>query len=86
MDKLQPGTEAFFRGSTYKGGWSNNGKLITSCWLKEGLQPRSITRDYKWRVPVPLSGYEEKVIYSYFDACIGYASITADYTNEWEKW
>lgn len=86
MDKLQPEIEAFFQDSTSKGGWSNNGKLITSSWLREGLQARSITRDYKWGVSVPLPGYEEKVIYSWFDACIGYASITANYTEEWEKW
>lgn len=86
MDKLQPEIEAFFQDSIIKGGWSNNGKLITSSWLREGLQARSITRDYKWGVPVPLPGYEEKVIYSWFDACIGYASITANYTDEWEKW
>ncbi|KAJ4414098.1 hypothetical protein N0V82_008129 [Gnomoniopsis sp. IMI 355080] len=86
MDKVQPEIEAFFRDSIEKGDWSNNGKVITSSWLKEGLLPRSITWDYKWGVPVTLPGYEEKVIYSWFDACIGYVSITAGYTDQWEKW
>ncbi|KAI1365428.1 methionyl-tRNA synthetase [Xylaria arbuscula] len=86
LDKLQPGIERFFREATADGGWSANGKSITSAWLKEGLQPRSITRDIKWGTAVPLPGYEEKVIYSWFDACIGYVSITARYTDEWEKW
>ncbi|KAK1764390.1 methionyl-tRNA synthetase [Phialemonium atrogriseum] len=72
LDKLQPEIEAFFRGSTANGAWSNNGKNITSARLKEGLQPRSITRDMRWGTEVPLPGYEEKVIYSWFDACIGY--------------
>ncbi|KAJ3560429.1 hypothetical protein NPX13_g9304 [Xylaria arbuscula] len=86
LDKLQPGIERFFREATADGGWSANGKSITSAWLKEGLQPRSITHDIKWGTAVPLPGYEEKVIYSWFDACIGYVSITARYTDEWEKW
>ena len=86
LDKLQPQIETFFQESVSKGAWSNNGKHITSAWLKEGLQPRSITRDMKWGTPVPLPGYEEKVIYSWFDACIGYVSITAGYTDQWQKW
>lgn len=40
----------------------------------------------KWGTAVPLAGYEKKVIYSWFDACIGYVSITASYTAQWEKW
>lgn len=86
LDKLQPEIDAFFQQSATNGAWSNNGKDITSAWLKEGLKPRSITRDMKWGTPVPLSGYEEKVIYSWFDACIGYVSITAQYTNQWQQW
>ncbi|KAI1457338.1 methionyl-tRNA synthetase [Annulohypoxylon moriforme] len=86
LDKLQPEVEAFFQESNAVGEWSNNGKAITSTWLKEGLEPRSITRDIRWGTKVPLSGYEEKVIYPWFDACIGYVSITACYTNQWEKW
>ncbi|KAK4198080.1 methionyl-tRNA synthetase [Triangularia verruculosa] len=88
LDKLQPEVEAFFRESAAKGAWSSNGVSITAAWLKEGLQPRSITRDLKGGTPVPssLEGYEDKVIYSWFDACIGYVSITANYTDQWEKW
>lgn len=86
LDKLQPEIEAFNNESMVKGGWSNNGRDITGAWLKEGLKPRSITRDIKWGTSVPLPGYEEKVIYSWFDACIGYPSITANYTDQWEKW
>nr|POE86487.1 methionine--trna ligase, cytoplasmic [Quercus suber] len=86
LDKLQPEVDAFYREAAEAGGWTDNGKAITTAWLKEGLQPRSITRDIKWGTPVPLPGYEDKVIYSWFDACIGYVSITAAYTDEWEKW
>ncbi|KAK4642223.1 hypothetical protein QC761_507035 [Podospora bellae-mahoneyi] len=70
LHKLQPEVEAFFQESAAKGAWSSNGTSITAAWLKEGLQPRSITRDLKWgtAVPTSLEGYEEKVIYSWFDA------------------
>ncbi|KAH7308968.1 methionyl-tRNA synthetase [Stachybotrys elegans] len=86
LDKLQPEVDAFVQESSAIGQWSNIGKAITQSWLKEGLEPRSITRDMKWGTKVPLPGYEEKVIYPWFDACIGYVSITASYTDQWEKW
>ncbi|KAF2246667.1 methionyl-tRNA synthetase [Trematosphaeria pertusa] len=86
LDKLQPEIATFFQQSAENGTWTNNGKHITSAWLKEGLQPRSITRDMRWGTEVPLPGYQDKVIYSWFDACIGYVSITAQYTDQWEKW
>jgi len=86
LDKLQPEIDTFFQQSATNGAWSNNGKDITSAWLKEGLKPRSITRDMKWGTAVPLPGYEDKVIYSWFDACIGYVSITAHYTDQWQQW
>ena len=54
--------------------------------MRDGLNPRCITRDLKWGVPVPEDGYRDKVFYVWFDAPIGYISITANYTPEWEKW
>jgi methionyl-tRNA synthetase len=51
-----------------------------------GLKPRCITRDLKWGTKVPRPGFEDKVFYVWFDAPIGYVSITANYTTEWEKW
>ena len=86
LDKLQSEIEPFFQQSATNGAWSNNGKEITSAWLKEGLKSRSITRDMKWGTPVPLPGYEDNVIYAWFDACIGYISITANYTEQWQQW
>jgi methionyl-tRNA synthetase len=86
-DKLQPEIESFFEQSASKGVWSSNGREITTTsWLKEGLKPRSITRDMKWGTKVLLPRYEDKVIYPWFDACIGYVSITARYTDNWEQW
>lgn len=67
-------------------GWTNNAKVITRSWLKEGLKPRCITRDLKWGIPVPLKGFESKVFYVWFDAPYGYVSITKRYTKDYTKW
>ena len=86
LDKLQEQVAAWSKESEEKGEWSENGINITNAWIREGLKPRGITRDLKWGTAVPLEGYGEKVLYVWFDACIGYVSITATYTKEWEKW
>ena len=49
--------------------------------LREGLQDRAITRDIDWGVPVPLDGWDDKRIYVWFEAVIGYLSATV----EWAK-
>lgn len=86
LDKLQPEIEEWVHASIEKGDWPKNSRVITESWLKEGLKDRGITRDVKWGVPVPLEGFEKKVLYVWFEACIGYPSITANYTPEWERW
>ena len=86
LDRLQPAVEEWSTKSSAEGAWSKNGRTITEAWLKEGLKDRGITRDLSWGTPVPLPGYEKKVLYVWFDACIGYVSITANYTPDWEKW
>ena len=84
LDKIQPKLESWL--STKMSDWPQNAQSITKNWIKEGLKPRSITRDLKWGTPVPLEGYEDKVLYVWFDAPIGYPSITANYTDKWELW
>ncbi|SPQ93172.1 methionine--tRNA ligase [Plasmodiophora brassicae] len=69
-----------------KGFWSQNSIQVTKAWIATGLKSRSITRDLKWGVPVPKDGFRDKVFYVWFDAPIGYMSITAAYTPEWERW
>lgn len=86
LAKLQPDLEKWFDKSSKDGVWPQNGISITRSWLEKGLDSRSITRDLKWGTPIPLTGYEKKVLYVWFDACIGYPSITANYTDEWEQW
>ena len=54
--------------------------------LAGDLKPRCITRDLKWGVKVPLKGFEDKVFYVWFDAPIGYISITKDWSGEWHEW
>ncbi|KAL7301642.1 hypothetical protein TKK_0005649 [Trichogramma kaykai] len=67
-------------------GWTPVARAVTKPWLRDGLKPRCITRDLKWGIPVPLDGYRNKVFYVWFDAPIGYLSITKKYTKEYEKW
>lgn len=86
LPKLQPACEEFVAKHSEEGKWTNNGKLITQSWLKEGLRSRCITRDLKWGTPVPLEHLKDKVFYVWFDAPIGYLSITANYTKDWEAW
>ncbi|KAF9963558.1 putative methionine--tRNA ligase, cytoplasmic protein rar1 [Modicella reniformis] len=86
LGRLQGRCEEWFEQTSVEGNWSANGRIITQSWLKEGLKLRCITRDLKWGTPVPLEGWEGKVFYVWFDAPIGYPSITATYTKEWEKW
>ncbi|GAM89717.1 hypothetical protein ANO11243_077560 [Dothideomycetidae sp. 11243] len=86
LDKLEQQVKEWSSASSKKGAWSANGIGITESWLNEGLKPRGITRDLTWGTDVPLPGYEDKVLYVWFDACIGYVSITANYTDQWEKW
>ncbi|VDK76962.1 unnamed protein product [Litomosoides sigmodontis] len=70
-----------------KNQWSANAISITKSWLKGGLEKRCITRDLKWGVPVPLDGFRDKVFYVWFDAPIGYLSITKEYLGEgWLQW
>ena len=58
--------------------WPQVTKGIAKKWLQEGLQPRCITRDLDWGVPVPKKGYENKVFYVWFDAPNGYVAMTQD--------
>ncbi|KAK8858723.1 methionine-tRNA ligase [Kwoniella newhampshirensis] len=99
LDLLQPRLEEWMQKARVKGRWGTNavitekGEIVEPRMLGEGLRPSAVTRDLKWGVEVPKVGDEEenkamegKVIYVWFDAPIGYPSITATYTNQWERW
>lgn len=86
LPKLESQLEQWLEKSTSTGDWTVNAKQITRSWLRDGLKPRCITRDLHWGTPVPHPDFKEKVFYVWFDAPIGYLSITANYTDQWEKW
>lgn len=79
-----------------EGRWADNAVNITKAWIRDGLNERAITRDLKWGIPVPKAGYENKVFYVWFNAPIGYLSITKQLANElsaegktsfdWKSW
>lgn len=72
--------------------WRPNTLAFAKNWLKDGLRPRAITRDLDWGVPIPLEGYEDKRIYVWFDAVIGYLSATVEWAERqgtpeaWKTW
>ena len=66
--------------------WKPNVYGQCKSWLDLGLQPRAVSRDLNWGIPVPVEGAEGKVLYVWFDAPIGYISATKDLTPDWEKY
>ncbi len=69
--------------------WRPNVFMLTQRYLKEGLRDRAITRDIDWGVPVPVTGFENKRIYVWFEAVIGYLSATKEWAKsigDSEKW
>jgi methionyl-tRNA synthetase len=72
--------------------WRPNVYRYTLRFLEGGLQPRAITRDLEWGIPVPYPGYEHKRIYVWFEAVIGYLSATIEYgqkqgqSDQWKEW
>ena len=76
LDKLSESLDKWIESK--KDVWRNSVYAEAKRWINEGLLPRCITRDISWGVPVPLEGYENKVFYVWFDAPIGYISITEE--------
>ncbi|MBO5017814.1 MAG: methionine--tRNA ligase [Alistipes sp.] len=66
--------------------WKSNVYGQCKSWLDLGLQPRAVSRDLDWGIPVPVEGADGKVLYVWFDAPIGYISATKDLTPNWEKY
>ena len=66
--------------------WKSNVYGQCKSWLDLGLQPRAVSRDLDWGIPVPVVGADGKVLYVWFDAPIGYISATKDLTPDWEKY
>ena len=86
LDKLQPKIEKYVE--RHKD-WKTNVYGQCKSWLEsgDGLQPRSMTRDLDWGIPVPIKGAEGKVLYVWFDAPIGYISATKELLPDtWEQY
>jgi methionyl-tRNA synthetase len=66
--------------------WKTNVYGQCKSWLDQGLQPRAVSRDLDWGVPVPVEDAKGKVLYVWFDAPIGYISATKELTPDWEKY
>ncbi len=62
--------------------WKDNVRSYVDSWLKEGLADRAVTRDLHWGIPVPLQGYENKVLYVWFEAVLGYISSTKELSQK----
>jgi len=81
--KLSPKLQTWIESQTH---WRHQVRNLALGWLKEGLKERSITRDLKSGIPVPLEGFEDKVFYVWFDAPIGYISSTKEHTPKWKDY
>ncbi len=83
LNRLQPEIAKFIR-SNAKYNWSRDAVNTSLSMIKGGLKPRDITRNMKWGFPVPLSGYENSVIYVWITGLIGYIGITKEWDSK--KW
>ncbi|WP_020595505.1 methionine--tRNA ligase [Spirosoma panaciterrae] len=79
LDRMQPKIEEYVNSHTE---WKTNVFGQCQSWLKEGLRPRAMTRDLDWGIKVPLPDSEGKVLYVWFDAPIGYISMTKEWAAE----
>ncbi|MBC8124504.1 MAG: methionine--tRNA ligase [Candidatus Kapabacteria bacterium] len=77
---------------SHAGQWKDNVLQQSRSWLKQGLAERSATRDMKWGIPIPVEHAEGKVLYVWFEAVLGYISITKQWAinegkpEDWKRW
>ncbi len=81
LGHFQARLEEYISERNGRDGWKDNVLNYCKSWFTEGLQDRAVTRDLKWGVPVPLKGYEDKVLYVWFDAVLGYISSTKEWSD-----
>ncbi|MBC8154844.1 MAG: methionine--tRNA ligase, partial [Bacteroidetes bacterium] len=79
LDRMQPKIEEYINSHSE---WKTNVLGQCQSWLKEGLRPRAMTRDLDWGIKVPLPDADGKVLYVWFDAPIGYISMTKEWAAE----
>ena len=86
LPKIETDLTSWIDSASAKGKWTSNAMSIINGRIKQGLKPFIITRDLKWGTSIPNPRFNDKVFYCWFDAPIGYISITACYTKEWRDW
>ncbi len=80
LSKLQPVIEKFYEEKS--DGWRKNSQNETLKYLKQGLIDRAVTRDLEWGVDIPVDGYENKKMYVWIDAVLGYTTAVMKYCEE----
>jgi methionyl-tRNA synthetase len=79
LGNYQPRLESYIAERDKRDGWKDNVLRYCEGWFKDGLKDRAVTRDLNWGVHVPVAGYEDKVIYVWFDAVLGYISSAKEW-------
>lgn len=79
LGRYQKRLEEYIKERHERDGWKENVLRYNESWFREGLQDRAVTRDLSWGVPVPVKGFEKKVVYVWFDAVLGYISSTKEW-------
>ena len=79
LGRYQRRLEEYIKERHERDGWKDNVLRYNESWFKEGLQDRAVTRDLTWGIPVPVKGFENKVVYVWFDAVLGYISSSKEW-------
>lgn len=82
LSAFQEELESYVNCSSY---WRENAIALTNRYLKEGLKDRAVTRDLNWGISVPIEGFEDKKVYVWIDAVIGYLSASIKWAEENHK-
>ncbi|HEY6192513.1 MAG TPA: methionine--tRNA ligase [Bacteroidota bacterium] len=89
LGEYQAKLQAYIERADREDGWKENVLQYCRGWFGEGLQDRAVTRDLGWGVRVPLKGFEQKVLYVWFEAVLGYISSTKEWserTGQPDRW
>ena len=92
LGEFQTRLEEYIRERTTQEEWKENVLNYCRGWFKDGLKDRAVTRDLDWGVRVPVAGYEQKVVYVWFDAVLGYITSTREWAERqgtpdaWEQY
>jgi methionyl-tRNA synthetase len=82
LGQYQERLESYIRERNARDGWRDTVLKYCESWFRDGLQDRAVTRDLHWGVHLPLKGYEQKVLYVWFDAVLGYISATKEWAQK----